>query len=396
LLDPRSQAWQLHRILEMKWSFRIAKVAGTEVRIHATFFLLLIWIGASFLVSGGVVAAVSSVAFVCTLFVCVVLHEFGHVFAAKRFGIDTPDITLLPIGGLARMNRMPERPYQELIVALAGPAVNVVIAAVIFLIARPSFDSGMMAELGEPGAILPQIGIVNLWLAVFNLIPAFPMDGGRVLRAALASTMDHGRATNIAARIGQGLAIVGGMAGLVFGNPILVLIAVFIYFGAAQENAATIMRDTLDGYSVNRAMITDFVSLHPDSTTSDAIDALLAGSQHDFPVIDPSDGLLGIATRTRVIAALRQHGSRLVPITEILEPCPVTLSASASTIDALEALQSSPASMIPVIDRKDGRLVGLVTAENIGEMMMVMTALQQHPESRSCSQDPRANKPAKA
>ena len=156
----------------MRWSFRIAKIAGTEVRIHATFFLLLAWIGLSFYFSEGAVAAIASIGFVCALFVCVLLHEFGHVLAARRYGIETPDITLLPIGGLARLKSMPEKPHQELIVALAGPAVNVVIAAILFAIARPSLDSVAMAKLGDPGAIVSQIAIVNLWLAVFNLIPA--------------------------------------------------------------------------------------------------------------------------------------------------------------------------------------------------------------------------------
>ena len=168
------------------------------------------------------------------------------------------------------------------------------------------------------------------------------------------------------------------MTGLMVGNPLLVLIAVFIYFGASQENAATMMRAALHDCSVQRVMITNFVSLPAEASVSDGVDALLAGSQHDFPVTSPSGALIGIATRNKIIGALAKHGSQPTPITAIVTPCTEILHPDASTIDAIEMLQSSASTMIPVVDRKTEKVVGLVTAENVGEMMMVMTALRQH------------------
>ncbi len=362
----------------MKWSFRIAKIAGTEVRVHATFFLLLFWVGMSFLLSGGTTAAITSIVFICALFLCVLLHEFGHVLTAKRFGIETPDITLLPIGGLARMKSMPKRPSQELVVALAGPAVNLVIALLLFaILGRTPHPFPAEFKLDEPGALLPHLAVLNIWLALFNLIPAFPMDGGRVLRALLASFMDHGRATNIAARIGQALAIVGGFVGFSIGHPILILIAIFIYFGAAQENAASMMREALDGVSIRRAMLTEFATLEPDATIADAANALIAGSQQHFPVVDATQGYRGTVLRNDLIAALAQRDLDY-PVSKIMHPTKDALCAEASIIEALEALNESGSPMLPVIDRKRNRLEGVVTVENVAELMMVMSALRRH------------------
>lgn len=362
----------------MKWSFRIAKIAGTEVRIHGTFILLLLWVGVSFLIFGGIKAALVSVVFIGALFLCVLLHEFGHVFAARQFGIPTPDITLLPIGGLARMQSIPKRPSQELIIALAGPAVNVIIAATLIAITGlPSLSFGADLHLADASAIVPQLVVVNLWLAVFNMIPAFPMDGGRVLRAMLALIMDHTRATDIAARIGQALAITGGMIGFAIGHPILVLIAIFIYFGAAQENASTSIRDALEGIPVRNAMLTDFVSMAPGSTIRDATNALLAGSQQHFPVVDDAHALLGLATREQIISALAEHGMEY-PITKVMQPCSEALAVDTSTIEALEALQASKCPVLPVVDPDKHILVGLLTSENVAEMMLVTSALRRH------------------
>ncbi|MGB0578900.1 MAG: site-2 protease family protein [Limisphaerales bacterium] len=215
----------------MKWSYKLMSVAGTDVKIHVTFFLLLGWVGLTWL-PGGVAAAIGGMIFVCLLFACVLLHEFGHVFAAKYFGVRTPDITLYPIGGVARLERMPEKPSQELIVALAGPAVNVVIAMVLFVLVGVS---AVMDGLTNPVApLLVQLAVVNVWLVLFNMIPAFPMDGGRVLRSVLAMKMSHHRATEIAAKVGKYMALALGLAGLLY-SPMLIVIAVVVYFGASQE-----------------------------------------------------------------------------------------------------------------------------------------------------------------
>ena len=223
----------------MRWSWKLGRVAGIDVFVHATFLILLVWTArAAYLPSGRSAAAASGVAFILTVFGVVVLHELGHALAARRFGIGTRDITLLPIGGVSRLERMPEDPRQEIRVALAGPAVNVVLAAGLYaglvVLRTGPFDRVSMME----GGFLARLFWVNVSLALFNLLPAFPMDGGRVFRALLALRMDRVKATEVAARTGQALALLLGFAGLFF-NPFLVFIALFVWMGAAQEAAAT-------------------------------------------------------------------------------------------------------------------------------------------------------------
>jgi len=220
-------------------SIKIASFFGIEVRIHITFLLFLVWIWFSSYELEGQSGAIKGVLFILILFACVLLHEFGHAFAARAFGIRTPDITLYAIGGVARLNRIPDKPWQELIVAIAGPLVNVVIAAVLIFGIHVTAGLQQLEHLESPRIeMLAKVASVNVMLVLFNLIPAFPMDGGRVLRALLAMTMPYAKATQIAARIGQGLAIVFLIFGL-FGNPILVFIAIFIFVGAQQEASMT-------------------------------------------------------------------------------------------------------------------------------------------------------------
>jgi Zn-dependent protease len=221
----------------MRSSLKVASIFGIEVRIHITFLLFLVWIWFINYQVGGVTGAVQGVVLILALFACVLLHEFGHAFAARGFGIRTPDITLLPIGGVARLNRIPEKPWQELVVAIAGPLVNVVIIVVLILVMQTSAAIDQPEDLESPAfGFLDKIVYVNKMLVLFNLIPAFPMDGGRVLRALLAMAMPYVRATQIAAWIGQGLAVAFGIFGIFF-NPWLVFIAYFIFVGARQEAA---------------------------------------------------------------------------------------------------------------------------------------------------------------
>jgi stage IV sporulation protein FB len=214
----------------MKWSYRIARIAGIDIRIHLTFLLLPLFFGITDWQSGGAAAAAESVAFILVLFFCVLLHELGHALAGRAFGIRTPDITLLPIGGVARMERIPAYPLQELVIAVAGPAVNVVIAGAIYSWLALA---GAVGTSGLNG-FLNGLALVNVGLVVFNCIPAFPMDGGRVLRALLAMRLRYLTATKIAVRIGQAIALLFAAAGF-FWNPMLVLVAVFVFGGAQQE-----------------------------------------------------------------------------------------------------------------------------------------------------------------
>jgi Zn-dependent protease len=231
----------------MRSSLKIASISGIEVRIHLTFLLFLAWIWFSYYQIAGVSGATQGVLFVLALFTCVLLHEFGHAFAARAFGIQTPDITLLPIGGVARLSRIPDEPWQELVVAVAGPLVNVVIAAVLIFAVRQAAPLDQLESIENPRIeLLAKLASVNIMLVLFNVIPAFPMDGGRVLRALLAMAMPYSRATWIAARIGQVLAICLGTYAY-FGpnkNPILIFIAFFIFIGAQQEAAMARIRQT--------------------------------------------------------------------------------------------------------------------------------------------------------
>src|SRR5262249_12181895 len=209
----------------MLWSLDIGSIAGTKIRIHITFLLFLGWIFFASYASGGPQEAWYGVAFMLLLFTCVVAHEFGHIFTARAFGVSTPDVTLLPIGGVARLERIPEEPYQEFLIAIAGPLVNIAIALVLLAFAGARLDAGALAAVESTKiSLIDRLADVNLFLAVFNMIPAFPMDGGRVLRALLASRLGFVRATEIAAYVGQGLAFVLGFAGLFGSNPILIFI----------------------------------------------------------------------------------------------------------------------------------------------------------------------------
>jgi stage IV sporulation protein FB len=357
-----------------RWSFLLGTYGGTEVRIHATFLLLLAFFGWQSAVLGGIAAAITTIGFLIAIFTCVLLHEFGHVIAARRYGIHTPDITLLPIGGIARLERMPRKPSEELVVALAGPAVNVVIA--LGLLAARGF-----AGIDEPweelkhGSFAGRLIAWNLIMVVFNMIPAFPMDGGRVLRAVLAMFLDYVKATQVAASIGQALAVFGALAALfLVGNPLLLLIALFIFMGAGQEAAQVADQESIRGLRVRDAMVTNFRSLPHDAVLRDAVQFLLSGTQHDFPILDERGGFSGMLSRTALISALAENGA-LHPVAAVSQPCSITLEPRHPLTEALEKLRASSCPVLPVLDPLTGTLVGLLTGENVAEMIMVRAAL---------------------
>jgi CBS domain-containing protein len=296
---------------------------------------------------------------------------------ARRYGIPTKDITLLPIGGVARLERMPNKPMQELWVALAGPAVNVVIAAALgaWLTLTNSWEP--ISALGvTKGGLAERLLGVNIFLVLFNLLPAFPMDGGRVLRSLLALRMPYARATRIAARIGQGMAALFGFAGL-FGNPMLLLIALFVWIGAGQEAAAVEMKSSFAGVRVRQAMLTDLRSLSPSQPLGDAARLLLAGSQQDFPVIENGE-VVGVLAHTSLIEALRERGVDTL-VGEIMERSFRATSADEDLDAALGRLESGQApgqaTLLPVMWNR--QLVGLLTAENVGEFYMIRRTLAE-------------------
>lgn len=357
----------------MGWSIKIARIAGIDVKIHVTFLLLLAWMGLAHYAKDGLEAAVAGVAFILALFGCVLLHEFGHALMAQVFGIPTPDITLLPIGGVARMQRMPDKPGQEILVALAGPAVNVVIAAALFFVLGRTNDLAEIEQFASPQTdLLPKLAVVNVWLALFNLLPAFPMDGGRVLRAVLALFMRYSTATQIAARIGQGMAFLFGLAGL-FGNPMLLFIALFVYLAAAQESLYAHIKEAAQGLLVRDAMITHFTVIEERATLEEAIDALLRTGQHDFPVVDARGTVVGVLTRDDMIAGYRSQGPD-TPVMEIMHRDVPTIRADAPLENALRQMQECACPGLAAVDRH-GRVVGLVTPESVGELMVIQAIL---------------------
>ena len=291
-----------------RWSWKVAEIAGIRVSVHATFLFLVAWFAVAFWFEVGNLARVASgVALLLLLFGCVLLHELGHALTAQRFGFITREITLLPIGGIARLDRIPDDPKQSLWITLAGPAVNIAIAAALFVALRVTGAWQPITDISlTQGPFFERLMLVNISLVIFNMLPAFPMDGGRALRALLATRLDDRRATRIAARLGQGMAVLFALVGWL-ANPLLILIALFVWTGAAQEAAIADLRAVLRGIPVGRVMLTAFGSLTAADPLSTAIDVLQHGGQHDFPVMQ--DGrLVGLLTRHDLLIGVRESG----------------------------------------------------------------------------------------
>lgn len=360
----------------MKWSWKIGRVAGIELRVHATFLILLVWLAIVYYREAGTLAgAAGGIVFTLALFASVVLHEFGHALTARRFGVPTRDITLLPIGGVARLQYIPEQPKQELAVALAGPAVTLTIAALIWIVLRAlglsTAPPSAAVPLGTRGSFFVQLMWVNVSLLVFNLLPAFPMDGGRVLRALLALRMPHLRATAVAARLGKAFALLFGIVGLLY-NPILVLIALFVWLSAASESSATQMRTMLEGVSVDRVMVRGFRTVTPRDTLDVALHHVLDGFQADFPVVD-NGNVVGVLTRGGLLAGLARHG-RDAPVADSMEKSFHTARPGDPVDRVVAELGDIPCRTVPVLS--DGSLRGVLTLDNVGEFVMIESALR--------------------
>jgi Zn-dependent protease len=358
----------------MRWSWKIGRIAGIDLRVHATFLILLAWAGlASYQASGTGVGAARGVFFILALFFSVVLHELGHALTARRYGVPTQDITLLPIGGVARLAYMPKEPRQELHVALAGPAVTLAIIVVLYALLRLMGLPVTQAEdiLTSRGSFLSQLLWANVSLFLFNLLPAFPMDGGRVLRAALALRMDYVRATAVAAGVGRAFALLFGIIGL-FYSPFLVFIALFVWVAAAGEASEVQRRATLEGVPVGAVMIREFRTLTARDTLRVALNHVLAGFQQDFPVVD-GDRVVGVLTRAKLLEALAKHG-RDAPVSEVMETTFGTADQAEPVERVLTRLQNSRCHTLLVVS--DHRVDGVVTLDNVGEFMMIETALR--------------------
>jgi Zn-dependent protease/CBS domain-containing protein len=362
----------------MRWSWTVARIAGIRIDVHATFLLLLAWVAlADYQRAQTAAAAIEGVLLTLAIFASVVLHEYGHALTAARFGVKTRSITLLPIGGVARLERMPDRPREELAIAIAGPAVTLGIIIVLYvalrLVGAPIV--GAVTGSGTSGSFAAQVLWVNVVLAVFNLLPAFPMDGGRVLRAALALRMPFARATGIAARVGKVFALLFAIVGLfVVSNPFLVVIAVFVWLSAAAEAASAQLKATVGDVPVARAMITDIRTLSPTALVSTALDEVRSGCQHDFPVVD-GRSVSGVLTRENLLKAVAD-GRSDAKIGDVMQRSFAATTPDESLENALARLQTCHCHTLLVLRGRE--LVGLLTAEKITEFVLIASAM--HPE----------------
>ena len=359
----------------MKNTLKLGRVLGTKLEIHWTFLLLIAYVVWSVYNSGGSAnEALLQTGFIFAIFACVVLHELGHVQAAKYYNIPTDKITLLPIGGVAAIKRMPKKPKQELIVAIAGPLVNVVIAAIIWL-AFPiteTFETLAASEQQVAFSKLSQLPFylftANLILFTFNLIPAFPMDGGRILRALLSMKMDRVKATKVAATTGQVLAVGFFVIGLMY-NPILALIAIFIFFGARSENFAVKSQQLLEGYEVQDAMSTDYVSVHPDESIEHAIKKMVQGPDMDLLVVNSEHEILGILTREKLIEESKKGERKSSQVKSIMTQKFKSIKDDIPLSEIYMTLQQKRNRLFPVTD-SDG-LKGVINLDKIQQFIMM-------------------------
>ncbi len=370
-------------------SLFIGSYFGVKVYVHWTFLILLTWI---FVIYSGwgtdLTRGAWGIVFILSLFACVVLHEFGHALIARHFGIRTRDISIYPIGGIASMESMPEKPSQELRVALAGPLVNLVIAFLLWGYLQSTGTMPSLAELSlsgiTPGASWAfNLFLANVILALFNLIPAFPMDGGRVLRALLSFRLDRARATRIAAATGQALAIGFVFFGL-FYNFWLVFIGLFVYLGAGSEATLETIRGFLAGHLVRDITMTQFTPLSPQDSLSRVAEVVLYSQEHGFVVVDASGDPVGVLSRRELIRGLTEHGKES-PVAQVMRLDYVTLSPDAELREIYDQYLTTPDHQVfPVLE--NGQLVGIVDRENVNEWIMIEQAMHKtklHQDRRS-------------
>ena len=365
----------------MSWSFRLARIAGVDLRVHVTFVLILIWAAYywSLVVDDGARGAVFGIFAILLLFVSVTLHEFGHAIQAKAYGIDVEDITLLPIGGVARLAEIPKDPKQEFRIAIAGPLVTVAIVIVLGIVSLAvgrdslSSPSTMIDDMreGTAGALLDYLLFANIALVLFNLVPAFPLDGGRILRSLLAMRIPYARATQIASVVGQGFALLLGLFGFATANFFLILIAIFIWLGAGQESAMAQIKDVLSGALVSQVMSREPYTLTPTDTLQRPVSLTLTTSQSDFPVIDRDGYVAGLLTLDGVLKGLQEDPNGIVG-QYMRRDFPVA-RPDEKLSDVQERLGASGERTMAILDER-GRLVGVLTAADIAEALRLFSA----------------------
>jgi Zn-dependent protease/CBS domain-containing protein len=361
----------------MGGAFKIGRVAGIDVKVHWTFFLLLAFFAfLGYQTSGSLVGALTETVTIVALFFCVLLHEFGHSLVAQRFGLEIHSITLLPLGGVSKLESLPEKPADEVKITLAGPLVNVVLAPILFGVgllfgAVPRVPGDLFMSIGSVGQFFFYLGYLNVVLAVFNLLPAFPLDGGRILRALLASRLGAVRATDISSAVGQLFAVAFFLVGLLGGNFLLALVAVFIYFGATGEAQMVRQQELTRGLSVSDVMGTKprTETVTPYHTFGQVLDSVIHGYQEDFPVVDEGGNLVGMLTRDEIMAVAHSP-ERYSSVRDLMKTNVPTVSAQADLFEeGLPTLQQSGLRALPVTE--NGELVGMLTIEDVGHASLL-------------------------
>jgi stage IV sporulation protein FB len=361
----------------MGGSFKIGRLWGIDVKVHWTFFLLLAFFAfIGYQASGNLAGALTATAVIVALFFCVVLHEFGHSLVAQRLGLEIHSITLLPIGGVSNLESLPEKPSDEVKITIAGPLVNVVLAPLFFGVgllfgAVPRIPADLFTGIGSVGQFFFYLGYLNVVLALFNLLPAFPLDGGRVLRGLLATRLGALRATEISSIVGQLFAVAFFLIGLLGGNFLLALVAVFIYFGATGEAQMVREREKTLGLRVSDVMGTKprTETVTPYHTFGQVLDSVIHGYQEDFPVVDESGNLVGMITRDEIMTAAHSPG-RYSSVRDLMKTNVPTVSSQADLFeDGLRILQQSGLRALPVTE--NGELVGMLTIEDVGNASLL-------------------------
>lgn len=345
----------------MGGSLRVGTAFGIPIRLHITFLLLLPFVAFGALAGIGIPAGLAGIALIVVLFTSVVLHELGHSLVAMSFKIPVREIVLLPIGGMAAIAAMPRKAYQEFLIALAGPAVSFALGFAFLIVASLL---GVLVVPSEPleGNVFLILAVINIGLGTFNLVPAFPLDGGRILRSVLAMLLPHESATRIAVSVGQIAAVVGVVAGLVWQHYGLVLISIFVYFGAGLEQRQTTFHNRLAGVPARDAMLSRFLSVGPDWTLEQLVRLMNNVPQTDFPVVDHLGRLVGVLPRPAILDALRERppDTRLGQLMSRAFP---SVGAETPLSDVLELIHGGGNPVVVVID--DQRMVGLVTPEQL-------------------------------
>lgn len=377
-------------------SLRLFRVWGIDVQVHWSFLLILAY--GAFIYSGQtnrVAGAIYGIVVILLLFVCVLLHEFGHALTAKYFKVNVPTITLLPIGGVAQLERMPRQPLQEFLIAIAGPAVNFVLALLLLPLALLAVGLGMgsgglasllsyaQSRMMTPSldGLLVYLAVTNLALGLFNLLPAFPMDGGRVLRSLLAMAMPYVRATRIAVMVGRLMAVLLAFVGL-GGNIMLLLIAFFVYIGGRGELEAVESRHVLKDIRARQALNREARQLYTSESIDKAVDLIMTTYQADFPVFDLASNFVGVLTRPHLVGVLRTQGreGRIVDCMIPAQEIPV-VGPETNLADVWDKMMDNGTRVVVV--KEQGRFLGLLTLDDISELVQVVGASKEREDKQA-------------